>query len=214
MIDVLVPSRGHPELLVRSAESLAGLAGSPEQVMIYVAADDDDPETIAVASELGVCRVFHRRPGYAGLHVYYQALAELGSADWLLVWNDDAMMLTAFWDAILHEQPPSVLVADLQSHHSPAMCCFPAVRRTAVNALGRFCTDNPHVDSFWQDVGRATGTIAAVPIHVQHDQRTGSEHWGNQHGYYELPHQAQLAACTETIRRYADGALEQGHRQG
>jgi len=212
VIDVLIPSRGHPELLVRSVDSLLSLAGSPEQVMIYVAADGDDPETIAVASELGTCQVFSDRPGYAGLHVYYQGLAELGTADWLLVWNDDTTMLTAFWDTILHEQSPSVLIADLQSNHSPTMCCFPAVRREAVEALGRFCSDNPHVDTFWQDVGRATGTIAPVPVRVQHDQVTTSEHFGNQHDYYGRAHQAQLAACTETIRRYAeDAALEQSH---
>lgn len=215
MIDVLIPSRGHPGMLASSVGSLAKLASMPERVVFRIAADEDDQETIAAAKELGACQVFPGRPGYAGLHVYYQALAAAGTAGWVLVWNDDATMLTSSWDTILYELPPSVLVADLQSSWSPSLCCFPAVRRRAIDALGRFSSDNPHVDTFWQDVGRTTRTIAPVPVYVQHDQVIGSDHWGNQHSYYDAAHQADLTACIETIREYSDArrqaALEQGH---
>lgn len=199
MIDVLIPSRGGPEMLRRSVTSLRTLAHQPEQVVIHVAADYDDPATALEADALDAdCLVASRRYGYDELHIYYQQLAARSEGEWLLVWNDDAIMLTQDWDAILEELPLSVMVADLQSHHSP-MCCFPAVSKRAVDILGNFCSDNPHVDSFWQDIGRGTNTIVAVPIHVHHAQVVGREGWGNQHDYYGAGHQAEIANCVAIL---------------
>lgn len=196
MIDVLLPSRGRPTVLAASIRALRSLAAQPESVRVQVAADDDDDATHAAASEAGAhCHVFPRH-GYGGLHLYYQGLAARCDGDWLLVWNDDATMRTPGWDEIITGLPPAVLVADIQSPHSP-LCCFPAVRREAVSMLGRFSTDNPHVDTFWQDLGAATGTIAVVPVEadamspVRPDQT---------HGFYEAPHQAEMAACAQTLR--------------
>lgn len=207
-IDVLIPSRARPHLLERSVLSLRQTAGGPADLIIHVEADSDDPETIAAAQRLGTdCRAtFPPRPGYAGLHVYYQQMAARSHGDWLLVWNDDAQMLTPGWDGILAALPPPVLVADVQTPHSP-LCCFPAVRQQAVQALGRFCTDNPHVDTFWQDVGRATGTIVQVDIRASLESPVNP---GNTHGFYEAAHQDELRSCAETIRRYVNG-LGQGH---
>lgn len=200
MISVLVPSRGNPDDLQRSVESLRGLADRPGEIEVWVGADRDDPDTAAMAGYIGCDVELFDRQGYRGLHVYYQRLAELASGDWLLVWNDDAVMLTPGWDAVLSRLPAGALVADLQSHHSP-MVCFPAVRREAMAMLGgRFCTANPHVDSFWQDAGRATGTIFPVAVHIRHDQRVGHEDWGSQHGYYEPAHQAELAGYVRRLR--------------
>lgn len=193
MISVLCPSRDRPQLLRRSVASLRDLATS--HVEILVAADDDDPATVRAAGELGVRVVVFRRAGYARLYEYYQRLAELALGDWLLIWNDDAVMTTRYWDEAIHALPPEVLVADLESPHSP-LCCFPAVRRQAVDALGRFCTDNPHVDTFWQDAGRAANTIRQVPVYAACDSPVRP---GQSHGYYEPEHQAELAACTAVL---------------
>jgi hypothetical protein len=203
VIDVLLPSRSRLEMLRSSAESLWSLADNPGDVTVHVAADHDDQPTIALATELGAnCVVFDPRRGYDQMHVYYQRLAAQSSGGWLLVWNDDAQMLTPLWDTILAGQPAGVLIADLQSRHTP-LCCFPAVRRGAVDALGRFSTDNPHVDTFWQDVGYGSATIMTVPIRVHHDQPPGGGSSGNQHDFYGPAHQAELAACAGIIREYA-----------
>jgi hypothetical protein len=187
-------------MLRRSVTSLRSLAHYPEHVIVHVAADFDDPATAFEAGALETdCLVTSRRYGYDELHIYYQQLAARSKGEWLLVWNDDAIMLTQDWDVVLDELPGSVLVADLQSHHSP-MCCFPAARKRAVDIIGRFCSDNPHVDSFWQDVGRGTGTIAVVPIHVHHAQVAGRPGWGDQHDYYGPAHQADLTQCAATLR--------------
>ena len=159
MISVLLPSRGRAELLARSAGSLKDTAVQAPEIL--VAADDDDPATVRAARQLGARVQVCQRAGYAGLHLYYQQLAALATGDWLLIWNDDATMMTAGWDVLIETVPAGVLVADVPSTQSP-LCCFPAIRREAVTALGRFSSANPHVDTFWQDVGRATGTIFTV----------------------------------------------------
>jgi hypothetical protein len=163
---------------------------------VIVGADADDQATITAAAEAGAYCLISDRHGYERLHVYYQQLAAASRARWLLVWNDDAVMLTQGWDTVLDHLPRSVLVADLQSHHSP-MCCFPAVRREAVRAAGKFSSDNPHVDSFWQVVGELSGTIAAVPIEVHHEQGSRA---GNEHGFHDPAHLAELALCAQRCR--------------
>ncbi len=198
MISVLLPSRGHPDLLKRSVASLLDHASAVEMVEVLVAADEDDPETVKAALELTrSVTIASERAGYGRLHEYYQRLSLAARGDWLLVWNDDAQMLTYNWDAIIEGQPDGVLVADIQSPYSP-LCCFPAVRRTAVQALGRFSTDNPHVDTFWQDIGHLTGTIAAVPVHASLESPVKP---GQTHGFYEPVHQAELKACADLLRK-------------
>lgn len=206
MITALLPSRGRPEMLARSVASLRDLAARPGEV--WIGADNDDPATEAVARSMGVGCLVMPRQGYDRLHVYYQALARVAlkaeRTDWLLVWNDDAVMTTPRWDALIEALPPRVLVADLPSKHSPYLCCFPAVRRRAVQHLGRFSTDNPHVDTFWQDAGRMAGVIETIPVFVRHDQVPGP-HTGNQHAFYEPAHQAELAACAELLASIPEG---------
>ena len=179
MISVLCPSRGHPDLLAKSVQSLRDLAnGRPE---ILVGADADDSATLRAAIELGTVTQVFQRAGYARLHVYYQGLASTAKGNWLLIWNDDSFMTAAGWDSLLESLPPEIMVADLVSTHSP-LCCFPAIRRKAVNIIGRFSSDNPHVDTFWGEVGERSGTIAKVLAFVHTD--TPSNPTMQTHGFY------------------------------
>jgi hypothetical protein len=194
VISVLCPSRGNPQLLTRSAKSLRDTANGPFEFL--VAADDDDPATVETAAVIADMTIVLPRAGYDGLHVYYQELAGIAAGDWLLVWNDDFTMLTPGWDTVLWALPPEVLVADLQSKHSP-LCCAPAVRRNAVEAIGTFSSDNPHVDTFWQDLGHALRVIRQVPVRI--DLETPVKP-GQHHGFYDELHQAQMANYTQLLR--------------
>ncbi|HXJ25684.1 MAG TPA: glycosyltransferase [Streptosporangiaceae bacterium] len=201
MISVLCPSRGRPAQLDASVTSLAANAAYDPPFEVLVVADDDDQDTIAAARELGPsCRLLiTSRKGYDRLHEYYKIAAAAARGDWLMVWNDDAVMATLNWNAIIEGLPPGILVADVGSTQSP-LCCFPAVRREAVTALGRFSTDNPHVDTFWGDAGRAAGVIAAVPVFASH---VSAIRYGQHHGFYDPPHQAEIAAAAGTLRSLA-----------
>jgi glycosyl transferase family 2 len=199
MISVLCPSRERAAQLARSADSLTRRAAG--QIEILVVADDDDLATIAAVPEIGppARLLVTSRKGYDGLHEYYALAAAAARGEWLLVWNDDAIMATPGWDAIIWALPPSVLVANLASTQSP-LCCFPAVRTGAVRALGRFSTANPHVDTFWGDAGRAARVLAAVPVFVSHDSAIRS---GQTHGYCEPGHQAEVLEAAGLLRAAA-----------
>lgn len=195
MISVLIPSRGHPDLLARSVFSLIGTARkSPE---ILVRSDHDDPDTGAMAVTLATHAIVGEPLGYEGLATYYAEMAAQATGDWLMVWNDDDVMLTPDWDEIIEDLPPAVLIADPLNSHSP-LCCVPAIRREAIGALDRFSTSNPHVDTFWHDVGLRTGTVRTIPeIRVSCDSPVKPT---LQHGYYDMPHQMELEQAVEEIR--------------
>ncbi|HWB36849.1 MAG TPA: hypothetical protein VHA75_12565 [Rugosimonospora sp.] len=172
MISVLMPSRGRPASLVKSAMSVFDHAARPDAVEVLVAADPDDMGTHAVAEDLGLdCWVAPERYGYGGIRLYFNRLAEVAIGDWMLLWNDDATMITKGWDVKVEALPPSAMVADLRNAFSPGLCCFPAVRRAAVELLDGYCSANtPHVDSWWQEIGRRSGTIQPVDAFVHHDR--------------------------------------------
>lgn len=195
-------------MLYESLASLEAAASRPLNLRMHCAVDADDLDTQTAMNdpELGICSYAVFPPqGYDQLHVYYQELADQAlEADWLLVWNDDAVMVTPGWDKAIAELPPQVMVADLQSRHSP-MCCFPAVRWQAVYAIGRFCSDNPHVDSFWEVVGQLSGTIAPVQAWVEHYQRAHA-HIGNDHGFNHPDHMAELRGYARLLRASVEAA--------
>jgi hypothetical protein len=195
VISVLCPSRGNPQLLEQSAASLRAHAAGDTELLVI--ADDDDVPTVEMAAEVADVMLVVPRKGYAGLHGYYQELSALACGEWQMIWNDDATMLTPGWDGIISALPPDVLVADIQTRYSP-LSCFPAVRTTAIEALGRFSTDNPHVDTFWQDVATALGVMRTVAVHAGLTSPVST----NSHGFYEPAHQQEMAACTQVLREY------------
>lgn len=138
-----------------------------------MAIDSDDTSEVRrtawdVATYLWISPI---RYGYGRLHEYFNHLASVALGGWLLLWNDDAVMLTRDWDERIRELPPEVLVADLACPpHSPDMITFPAVRRVACEVVGGFSPHNSHCDTYWEVVGRALGVVRSVDVHVRHDR--------------------------------------------
>lgn len=208
MISVLLPTRSRPYLYRLSVRTLMETISDTTNMEVLTAVDPDDVDFYAdIPDKL----VVEERYGYSQLHRYYNALAERATGEWLLLWNDDAMMDSTGWDVLLNNLPESTLVADFQSQHSPGLCCFPAVRKRAVEAVGGFSLHTPHCDTYWQDIGRATGSIQAVDAYVDHrrydvsgdnNDVTYQESQGGYktHEYYGPIVQSLIAQDIETIR--------------
>jgi len=209
MISVLLPTRGRPALYQESLASLRNTALS--QFEVCVGLDPDDVDTYEGLVDPNTCWIAPERYGYRNLHLYYNALAERSTGDWLFLWNDDAIMTTVGWDRLIEGLDSSVMVADMQSQHSPGLCCFPAVRRKAVNAVGGFSLYTNHCDTYWQDIGRASGTIQSVPAYIDHRRydlsgqnndsiwNEGQSNYTTQ-SYYSPMIQNLINKDTETIR--------------
>ncbi len=174
MITALLPSRGRPEALAASIQSLRKKALRPDQVEILVAADPDDQATATTAFGLGCpCWIAPVRYGYSRLNLYFDELTKLAGGEWLMLWNDDARMETFGWDAVVaapRTEPP-IHVLDLWvDGHSPDLCTFPVISREIYQAAGGYSPHTCHCDTWWQDIGRALGVIAPVPIRVDHQR--------------------------------------------
>ncbi|WP_433364068.1 glycosyltransferase family 2 protein [Streptosporangium sp. CA-115845] len=209
MISVLLPSRRRPESLVDSIGSLRVMADNPDGLEILVAADPDDPDT-AVAAERSraICWVAPTRYGYHRLHEYANHLARLASGEWLLLWNDDARMLTPGWDSRVEEADRGVLWPAHNDSH--LLDIFPIVHRSIVETLGHFSL-SPHCDSWMQDIATAVGAHHRIPVTILHDRHdlTGGHNdqtWRDAQAgyrtadYHSPPMQAARARDIETLK--------------
>ena len=166
MISVLCPTRMRPGALKRSLDSLLETANGPLEFQLAV--DNDDPTDY---SQFGAYspykgRVLHvERFGYAQLHDYYNLLAERATGDWLLLWNDDALMATPGWDDIVRSHEPKCVLSP-HTVHDP-LCTFPIVPRRFVETIGHFSL-NAHCDSWWQMIAERLGILVWPDIRVDH----------------------------------------------
>lgn len=168
MISVLLPSRGRPKALAETVTGLLDLAADPGGIEILVAADPDDTATqTATLPHQAHIWTAPERYGYPRLHEYVNRLAEQASGDWLMLWNDDARILTTGWDTIVGGQPPGVL----WPHSNDIASCntFPIWPRTWTDHLGHVSL-SPHCDSWIQFLGQSLGRHERVDIEILHDR--------------------------------------------
>ena len=168
MISVLLPSRGRPKALTESVESLLNPADRPGSIQILIAADPDDPDTQRVGLPWQVnIWTAPERYGYPRLHEYVNRLAEQADGDWLMLWNDDARMLTPGWDRLVEEREPGVL----WPHSNDIQTCntFPIWPATWTDHLGHVSL-SPHCDSWIQYLGQALDRHQRVDIEILHDR--------------------------------------------
>jgi hypothetical protein len=209
LISVLLPTRGRPEALRESVESLFETAGDEDSFEVLYAVDVDDVEGSRAAYELmrpgDVVKPFAERHGYTNLHQYVNALAGWSSGRWLMLWNDDAVMQSYGWDWRIRELPCR-FVLDCWTNHPTLTCTFPIVPRHWVEAIGHFSL-NAHCDTWWQLIGEWTHRLVRADIDVQHNRfdLTGQNH-DQTYEQGRLQHQTvsfYSAATTELIKQDA-----------
>lgn len=195
LISVLCPSRDRPAELLDSIGSLITQAARPEMTEILLALDPGDD-----AGHAAVSRILDRVPqvsgwtapqryGYAQIHRYFNELAARARGEWLMLWNDDALMLTPGWDDIVRAETPGVLWP--QADYAPEINTFPIWPKAWTDTLGHVSLDQSC--DFWvSHLGTETGTMRHVPIEVHHvrvTDATDSERMrvGNVNTYHAPP---------------------------
>ena len=168
MISILLPSRGRPKALSESIEGLLALADRPGSIEILIASDPDDLDTRAVDLPWQASTwTAPERYGYPRLHEYVNRLAQRADGDWLMLWNDDARMLTRGWDALVGEQAPTVLWP--RSNDIPTCNTFPIWPRAWTDHLGH-ASLSPHCDSWIQYLGQSIDRHERVDVDILHDR--------------------------------------------
>jgi hypothetical protein len=177
VISVLLPSRGRSRSLLATVKGLLGLAADPGDVEVLIAADPDDQATLDLDRddsfpEAASIWTAPERFGYKRINEYFNALALLAAGEWLMLWNDDAIMLTPRWDEVIRGESPGVLwpTADYATNHNT----FPVWPTAWTRHIGHVSLDQSS-DMWVHDVGRAIGMERRIPVSIHHEHRLGDQ---------------------------------------
>ncbi len=180
IISVLIPTRKRTTLLETSVRSLLDKASDPANIEIMIAYDDDDDVSEQYFSSdqwASMMRSFGARYqvsktqpwGYQSLHTYYNDLAAQCQGDWLLIWNDDAVMQTAGWDDHVKDNQDFVgMLHMIAENYRAKFCLFPLIPRAWIKLFG-YVGEIP-VDSWIHHVSMEAHAIKIIAPTVYHDR--------------------------------------------
>lgn len=160
MITVMFPSRGRERALRESADSLTARAADSIQLLVAIDPDEEYPEIPGIE--------YWRAPeryGYSRQQHYYNSMLPMIRGDWVMVWGDDARMLTPGWDRIISSHSPAVLHPASNAYPY----CFPVFPSRWARELGRV-TPSAHPDSYWYSVGKGLDLHREIPVCVDHQR--------------------------------------------
>lgn len=179
-ISILLPTRKRTEAVVKSVGSLLANAADTSRIEILIAYDNDDAESRQFFEETwfpflsqtqATSRVFEtERFGYLRLYKYVNFLAEQASGDWIMFWNDDALMLTENWDEEIVKNDGwfGLLRMPCVTMNHP-FALFPIVPREWVDFFGMVSPVN-HSDWWIYNVTVPAGRMKNIPVEVFHDR--------------------------------------------
>lgn len=180
LISITMPTRGRIGHLSRAIQSLMDNSINKDKIEFVFRADADDEASIdACASEVrnlpnAQLWVSPRGRGYLDIHKWTYQLSMMGSGDWIMWWNDDAVMKTPQWDhTLLHagvqcwHNVPDVYMMVANTKDRPGCTEFILLRRKTIEILGSI-GQSPHADNWMTRVMSALGSMSYIPLEVEH----------------------------------------------
>lgn len=115
LCSVLIASRHRPDGLHKNIQSLHATA-NPENFDVWIRLDDDDAETISRLPEFERYGNVHHLIGprlnnYFSIGKFCSEIADLAAGEWVMITDDDALMLGSGWDEQLKAVPKTGYVA-------------------------------------------------------------------------------------------------------
>lgn len=179
-ISILLPTRKRTEAVIKSVGSLLAAAKDPSRIEILIAYDDDDEESREFFSSTwypfveqsgATTRVFEtERYGYLRLYKYVNLLGDIAEGDWIMFWNDDALMLTDNWDEeiVKNDGYFGLLRMPCVTMNHP-FALFPIIPRSWIEFFGCISPVN-HSDWWIFNVTAPVGRLKNIPVEVYHDR--------------------------------------------
>lgn len=212
-ITVLLPTRNRTHLVIPSVESVLSLAKDPTEIEIAVAYDDDDEHShqlfqssqwqdLLQKYQAPSCVFQTPRWGYGALHLYYNLMCAQSSGQWLLVWNDDATMLTPHWDQQVKQAGTFMGLLHIECTTYPNLSLFPLFPRTWIEFFGEASACN-HIDSWILDICKMANAVKKTDIEVYHDRfsETGNN---NDQTYQERTWEGKKMYKSQAMRDLRD----------
>jgi hypothetical protein len=184
-VAVMLPTRGRTTALKLSVISLFNRVLDINKVQILLGFDNDDEVGLKYFAEsiqpwmqekgVHYSVVVFEPMGYENLNVYYNQLAEETSADWLMVWNDDALMETTGWDKIIANHTKEFKLLKIHVHREHPYSIFPIVPKEWYDLFG-FFSRHQMIDAELSQIAYMLDIMEIVEIYATHDRHdlTGS----------------------------------------
>lgn len=181
LVSILMPTRGRVDLARRSTESLLNNCADASHVEIVVAYDNDDTDSAQfftsprwndlITSHGAHSQVIRCEPwGYQGLHRYYTTMARQAKGKWFMIWNDDAVMQSQYWDKQVEQNQDWVgLLHMYTANFKPSLTLFPLIPRLWLDLFGEISLHQLN-DSWIQDVCHQAEAVKSIPVSVFHDR--------------------------------------------
>jgi hypothetical protein len=113
--------------------------------------------------------------GYSKINRYYNMLASKASADWLFVWNDDALMETTGCDNIVAKHDGEFKLLKIHVHREHPYSIFPILPKEWYDLFG-FMSRHQMTDTELSQIAYMLDLMEIVEIYATHDRHdlTGS----------------------------------------
>lgn len=178
-ISILLPTRGRSSSLKISVQSLVEQATEPTSIQIMFGLDKDDDvgiesfktdiEPYLKDKTVSYCAFLFEPLGYIRLNEYVNYMALKSQADWLVFWNDDAVMETDSWDQTIAEYTGQFKLLAFQSHNDHPYSIFPIVPKSWLDLLGYL---SPHQlsDAWLSQQAYMLDVWERIPVQVTHNR--------------------------------------------
>lgn len=178
-IAVLLPTRNRTDVLKRSVLSLVNRAVKPNTIQIIFGFDEDDAEGSKyfleeVAPELEKRNIDFKAlmfepMGYARLNEYVNELANHADAEWLFMWNDDALMDSTGWDKTISKYTGEFKLLAVHTHNEHPYSIFPIVPHKWFEICG-YISPHQSIDGYVSQVAYLIDRIERIDVYVTHDR--------------------------------------------
>jgi hypothetical protein len=178
-IAVLLPTRGRTVALTRSVLSLVNRAVDISSIELLFGLDEDDTAGIEhFETELqpqldqrGIAYQALSFPplGYSRLNDYVNTLALAANADWLVFWNDDAVMDSTGWDRTITDHTGEFKLLAFHTHRDHPYSIFPIVPRAWLDVLGYLSLHQLN-DAWLSQQAYLLDVWERIPVWVTHDR--------------------------------------------
>jgi hypothetical protein len=178
-IAVLLPTRARTTALKLSIISIFNRVLDLDSIQLLLGFDNDDEVGLKYFStdiqpwleEKGVTYsvVVFDPMGYNGLNRYYNGLAAEANADWLFVWNDDALMETTGWDRIVTNHTGQFKLLKIHVHREHPYSIFPIYPKEWYDLFG-FVSRHQMTDAELSQIAYMLDIMEIVEIYATHDR--------------------------------------------
>jgi hypothetical protein len=178
-ICIILPTRGRTTALKKSLESLFSLAAQKNKIQLILAFDRDDYLGLGYFNDIlkhwlgeqliNYSVLITQRFGYEKLNRYCNIMANMAQADWIFMWNDDAIMQTKSWDRQIAKYTGQFKVLSVITNNEHPYSIFPIIPQAWVKVLGRVARHQLN-DTEVSQMAYLLDIFQRIPVYCVHDR--------------------------------------------